>query len=93
MYPEDAVNAKLQAEKAYYGEKASPPSDPYPQDVCQKASTPSRLGDYSLRDAAAKLAHHHHEEASKAQSAALFFSQNPAFEDFIRLIRQGAIQF
>jgi hypothetical protein len=68
-------------------------TDPYPQGVLQQASTSSRLGDYSLQEEAAKRARHHLEEAGKAQSATMFFSQNPAFEEFIRLVRQGAIQF
>jgi hypothetical protein len=95
MYNDD-VNAKLQAaEKAYYGDKCSAPTDPYPQatsnlGAAQQAGTRSP---YSLQEEAARRAQSLFEQASKAQSAALFLAQNPAFEDFIRLVRQGAIQF
>lgn len=95
MYPEEEVDAKLQAEKAYYGEKASPPCEPYPQGMCggtAQGVTPTRAP-HSLQEEATSRARHHHEESGKAQSAALFFSQNPSFEDFIRLVRSGAIQF
>jgi len=64
-------------------------------DTCQ-TSTAGMAGKprpYSLRDEAARRAENHYQEANKAQSAALFFSQHPEFEDFIRLVRQGAIQF
>ena len=97
MYPEDAVNAKMQAERNYEntGCAAPAPQTPYPdaiQGFGAQASTPSRLG-YSLRDEAAKRAQHYHSEGEKAQSAAQFFAMNPQFEDFIRLVRSGAIQF
>ena len=95
MYPEDAVNTEMQAEKAYYGDKASPAAEPYPQAVCGLGAQVAgkSMNPYSLQEEAAKRALNHHEQAQKAQSAAVFFANNPAFEDFIRLVRSGAIQF
>ena len=89
----DEVNAKIQAENDYRN-RPQCPSEPHSVDQCvgAQAATPSRLV-FSLRDEAAKRAQHHHSEGEKAQSAAQFFAMNPAFEDFIRLVRQGAIQF
>lgn len=39
-----------------------------------------------------KNASYHLEQHVKAATAARFFKENPAFEEFIRLIRSGAIQ-
>jgi hypothetical protein len=93
------ANAKMQAQKAYEAQRdantcAVPPSEPYPSGLCdQDCSEPKPYNPYSLQEEAARRAQGHYEEASKAQSAAVFFANNPAFEDFIRLVRSGAIQF
>lgn len=47
----------------------------------------------SLLNEAQQRADYHSSESAKAQSAAVFFRQNPGFEEFIRLVRSGAIQF
>jgi hypothetical protein len=46
----------------------------------------------TLADEQEKSASHHFEQASKAQQAAAFLRLNPAFDEFIRLIRKGVIQ-
>jgi hypothetical protein len=57
--------------------------------------SPSTLGSipYSLRDEAAKSAQYHQEQAVKHEKAAFFLSQHPELDEFIRLVRQGVIQF
>ena len=89
----DQEYAKMQAEKQYLNNAS--PTQPHPVDQCGQAAmgqTPSRPG-YSLRDEAQKRAMHHHEQADKAQQSAVFLSQHPEFEEFIRLVRSGALQF
>lgn len=46
----------------------------------------------SMAEESMKRAAEHGGQASKALRAAIFFRDNPAFEEFIRLIRSGAIQ-
>jgi hypothetical protein len=97
----DQVYAKMQADKAYDFQtpenlnKRMQDTQSYPQDVCAGQAlpqTPSRPG-YSLRDEAAKGAQYHQEQAVKCEKAMVFFSQHPEFEEFVRLIRSGSIQF
>ena len=103
----DQAYAKMQAKNAYDSQTpANDSSVPPPPDMfggCEAPETasgavygigtgPSRLG-YSLRDEAAKSAQYHQEQAVKLEKAAIFFSQHPEFEEFIRLIRSGSIQF
>jgi hypothetical protein len=84
----------MEADKNYYGEKASPPAEPYPDStMCGQAVAGKATNPYSLQEEASRRAKNHYEQASKAQSAAVFFANNPSFEDFIRLVRSGAIQF
>jgi hypothetical protein len=94
------VNAKMQAQTACQAQQCNkntcdaPPSEPYPSGLCGEAcSEPKPYNPFSLQEEAARRAQEHYEQASKAQSAAVFFANNPAFEDFIRLVRSGAIQF
>jgi hypothetical protein len=47
----------------------------------------------SLREQAEKNVGYHRAEADKHDRAAAFFRENPAFEEFIQLVRSGAIQF
>ena len=79
----DEVNAKMQAEKAY-------------------TQTPNLAGDtcgvqagrpYTNREQAEKNVGYHRMEADKHDRAAAFFRENPAFDEFIQLVRSGAIQF
>ena len=98
MYGIDEANGKMQAQKAeaQYNVNtcAVPPSEPYPSGLCGDAcSEPKPYNPHGLQEEASRRAQGHYEEASKAQSAAVFFANNPAFEDFILLVRSGAIQF
>lgn len=88
MYADEQA-AKQKAEKAYYG------------DTCN-AQTPNLAGavgmgtairDWSLADEASKSAQFHFEQADKANRAARFLSAHPEFDEFIRLVRSGAVQF
>lgn len=45
-----------------------------------------------LADLHDKSVHHHYEEAEKNGRAARFFRDNPAFDEFIRLVREGVVQ-
>lgn len=47
---------------------------------------------HTSREEAIRNASYHGEMAAKSYQAAAFFEANPAFEEFIRLIRCGAIQ-
>jgi len=48
---------------------------------------------YTLRDESAKSAAYHTDEAQKHSAAAAFLKEYPQFDDFIRLVRSGAIRF
>ena len=47
----------------------------------------------SMREQAEKAVGHHREQADKFDRAAAFFRENPVFDEFIQLVRSGAIQF
>ena len=47
----------------------------------------------TLQEEAEKQAIHHSEMANKCAQAAAFLSANPAFDEFVRLVRAGVIQF
>ena len=79
---EREMREKQQAFNARYGDtcnQASPAGHPY--------SAPT------LRDEAEKQVGYHREQADKHDRAAAFFRENPAFDEFIQLLRSGAIQF
>ena len=89
----DETNQKLQAEKAYYaqarvGTQATPAQPPYYGDTCGVAEARP-----SLRSQAEQQVGYHRQEADKHDRAAAFFRENPAFDEFIQLVRSGAIQF
>lgn len=54
----------------------------------------TRNGEYrpSAREEAEKASYFHAEKAQKASQAADFLRENPAFNEFVRLLRVGAIQ-
>ena len=90
MYSDD-VNAKIAyCPNLQQQASCSPPAEPYPDTMCGQVG--KTVNPYSLQEEASRRAQNHYEQASKAQSAAVFFANNPAFEDFIRLVRSGAIQ-
>ena len=84
------VNAKLQAEayQAQCGVRAErgPAPSNYYGDTCQEARP-------SMRSQAEQQAGYRREQADKHDRAAAFFRENPAFDEFIQLVRSGAIQF
>jgi hypothetical protein len=65
------------AQKAYYGDECNTVSPEPP----------------TLRREAEERVGAHRREAEKADQAAAFFRENPAFDLFVRLVRQGVIQF
>ena len=95
MYPEsnEANMKQQQADKAYYADSCETTQVQAVGVGCAGPALGKSANPYSLQDEASKRAHHHYEQAGKAQAAALFFAQNPAFEEFIRLVRSRSIQF
>lgn len=83
MYPDYELKAKLEAQ-TYKN-----------QDQCatQAVGVCAGRAPYTLCEEAAKSEQHHYEEAAKAGSAARFLSSHPEFDEFIRLVRSGAIRF
>lgn len=82
----NATCAKIYAEKAYYANRACDPSSGLSGgDTCG-------VYDPSLRAEAEQRVGYHRSQAEKHDQAAAFFRENPAFDQFIRLIRSGAIQ-
>lgn len=76
---QDMCGTQAQADKPYYG------------DQCTQGlgGAPRRA---SLREEAEQQGGFHREQANKCDMAAAFFRENPAFDEFIRLIRSGAVQ-
>lgn len=81
------ANAKQVAEKAYYAQGQTP-QKPYYGDTCGTAE-----GRPSMRSQAEQQVGYHRAQAEKHDRAAAFFRENPAFDEFIQLVRSGAIQF
>lgn len=81
----DEVNATIKAAQGQYG---AVPQRPYYGDERKMKS----IEPPTLRGEAEARVGHHRQEAEKADKAAAFFRENPAFDEFVRLVRQGAIQ-
>jgi hypothetical protein len=62
-------------------------------DCCNVAQAGSGYRPPSLREEAEKSAHYYAEQAAKASASADFLRDHPEFDEFIRLVRSGAIQF
>jgi hypothetical protein len=82
---ENAVNAKTAAQ---CGET---PARNY--DTCGIMAGKAAYKPPSLREQAEKSVGYHRSEADKHDRAVAFFRENPAFDEFIQLVRSGAIQF
>jgi hypothetical protein len=78
----NAVNAKQAAEAAYEVRR---------NDVPPSYGGCASTRRVTLREEAEIRVGHHRQEADKADRAASFFRENPAFDEFIRLIRSGSI--
>jgi len=81
----DEMNAKMQAQS--YANQAQCAATPN-MSTCTAGRAP-----YTLCEEAAKSEQHHYDEAAKAGSAARFLSAHPEFDEFVRLVRSGAIRF
>jgi hypothetical protein len=85
----DEVAAKMKAQQAEANN----------QDCCTEAQcgqAVAGIGYYrrpTLQEEAEKQAIHHSKMANKCAQAAAFLSANPAFDEFVRLVRAGVIQF
>jgi hypothetical protein len=60
--------------------------------LSEVSETPTSSIRPTMADEAEKQSGYHSDLATKAARACMFFRANPAFEEFIRLIRSGAIQ-
>jgi hypothetical protein len=87
---DEQMKALKEKEAAYYGETTSPATYPTAQAVGAARGIGSPVT--TLREQAEKNAYYHREEAQKHSSAAAFLSEYPQFDEFIRLVRSGAIQ-
>jgi hypothetical protein len=85
----DEVAAKMKAQQAGANNQ-----DWCTETQCRQAV--DGIGSYrrpTLQEEAEKQAIHHSEMANKCAQAAAFLSANPAFDEFVRLVRAGVIQF
>ncbi len=89
---EDQMNAKMKSEydSRLCGATAPTPNS-YLGDCCTQGNLAGRP--YTMQEQAEKNASSHYELAQKQSQAAAFFRDNPIFDEFIRLVRSGAIQF
>lgn len=90
---EDSLrNAKMAAEQQYPdgGCAKAPTPQSYYSDTCNQAQT---YRPPTLREEAEKRVGHHRDQAEKADQAVAFLRENPAFDEFVRLVRAGVIQF
>lgn len=81
------INEKARDDDSGFGGCAVPP--PTNQDI---GMAPDSYRRPSLREEAEKSVGYHREQADKHDRAVAFFRENPAFDEFIQLIRSGAIQ-
>jgi hypothetical protein len=87
----DDTYAKIQAEKAYYAQTQGTCATPMSSNSTYYGECP--VGEpFTLRGEAEQKVGFHRSLAEKADQAAAFFRENPAFDQFIRLIRSGAVQ-
>lgn len=92
MRADDEIAAKLQAEKAYYAERASQGDRGFAPAPCIQGTT-AQSRPFTLKDEAGKAAEHHSSQAQKFAAAHAFLSAHPEFDEFIWLIRNGSLQF
>ena len=73
-----------------------------PQEECgQRINKPMRISfatespyrPSTLREEAEKKIGYHREQADRHDRAVAFLRENPAFDEFVRLVRDGVIQF
>jgi hypothetical protein len=86
MYSNGRINAN--PHPGQYAEHATQRVD-IKQTQCGTANSADLL---TIRYEAEKSVNYHRELAEKYDQAAAFFRDNPAFDEFVRLIRSGAIQ-
>lgn len=90
MVYSSAVDIKNQQVPAYYDAQQCG-AKPSPVDTFDGGSSPYRPP--TMREQAEKQIGYHREQADKLDRTAAFFRENPAFDEFIQLVRSGAIQF
>jgi hypothetical protein len=65
-----------------------------PQGECgQRIHKPMRNRPSTLREEAENKIGYHREQADRHDRAVAFLRENPAFDEFVRLVRDGVIQF
>jgi len=89
MIRDNDVNAKIAAAQQNTG--CAMPDPRYGGLGCETQAQTYRPA--SMRETAEKAVGHHREQADKFDRAAAFFRENPIFDEFIQLVRSGAIQF
>ena len=92
MYP-DENNAKIEASQEQCGVYDPNAIRGIGATAPQRPSYAMSPEPPTLRREAEQRVGHHRNEAEKADQAAAFFRENPAFDLFVRLVRQGVIQF
>ena len=60
---------------------------------CNETENKYQIRPQTLREEAEVRLRNHSEHARNASLAAEFFRDNPAFDEFVRLVRAGVIQF
>ena len=92
MIRDNDVNAKIAAAQNVAG--CAMPDPRYMGALgCDTQSAPRSYRTDSMREQAEKAVGHHREQADRFDRAAAFFRDNPVFDEFIQLVRSGAIQF
>lgn len=86
MYADQQLKAQLQVQASYENTKCAEPMGT----ACGQAV--GRIP-FTLSEEAQRNEQFHYDQAAKAGSAARFLSAHPEFDEFIRLVRAGAIQF
>ena len=87
----DEVQEKMRAEQAYNDMKQC--AEPITQGIMGQESGLNPYRRPTLREEAEKQLGFHREQADKHDRAVAFLRENPAFDEFVRLVREGAIQF
>jgi hypothetical protein len=98
MNPDDYLE-KMQREKMAAANQEcrvagnTPAPSSFGYDYTQANAVQGTTRTFTLKEEAEKRFMDHRQSADKAERAIVFLSENPAFDEFVRLVRAGVIQF
>jgi hypothetical protein len=98
MNPDDYLEKRQQEKMAAANQECGdagkiPAPSSFGYDYTQANVAQGTTRTFTLKEEAEKRFMDHRQSADKAERAIVFLSENPAFDEFVRLVRAGVIQF